>query len=229
MEIHIMKKMILFPLLVLLLSGCTAVQQTENTPEWISLFDGETLNGWKSSEFGYKSFTVKDGAIVANGKDYSHLFYAGKVNGAVFKNFEFKAEVMTHPNSNGGIYFHTQFQPKGWPALGFECQVNNTYEKDPKKTGSLYGVQNVSVAPAKDNEWFDYHILVQENHIIVKVNGETTADWVQPVDWEGIHAANPDIPTAAAVGKLASGTFALQAHDPNSVVLYKNIRVRPLP
>ena len=44
------------------------------------------------------------------------------------------------PNSNSGIYFHTKFQPDGWPQQGFEAQVNNTHG-DPKKTGGLYNVK----------------------------------------------------------------------------------------
>jgi hypothetical protein len=28
---------------------------------------------------------------------------------------------------------------------------------------------------------------------------------------------------------LSSGTFALQGHDPGSVIYYKNIKVKPLP
>jgi hypothetical protein len=31
----------------------------------------------------------------------------------------------------------TEFQERGFPAKGFEIQVNNSYERDPVKTGSL--------------------------------------------------------------------------------------------
>ena len=33
---------------------------------------------------------------------------------------------MTEPGSNGGVYFHTEYQPQGWPRKGFEVQVNQT-------------------------------------------------------------------------------------------------------
>ena len=223
-----MKRMIIFSLLMLMLQGFAASQQTDDGPGWVSLFDGKTLDGWKASQFGDKSFTVQDGAIVANGRSFSHLFYVGKVNEGEFKNFEFKADVLTRPNSNGGIYFHTRFRPTGWPELGVEVQVNNTYH-DRRKTGSLYRLHDVFDPPAKDNEWFAMHILVRADRVVVKVDGETTADWTQQADWKGIRAANPGLVTAAADGVLSSGTFALQAHDPDSVVYYKNIRVKPLP
>ena len=224
-----MKRIMLFSLLALMLPVLAGSQQTDDGPGWVSLFDGKTLDGWKASQFGDKSFTVQDGAIVANGQRFSHLYYVGKVKEGKFKNFEFKADVLTRPNSNGGIYFHTRFQPTGWPELGFEVQVNNTFHRDRRKTGSLYGLQDVFDPPTNDNEWFAVHILVRADRVVVKVDGETTADWTQQADWKGIHAANLDVAAAAAVGILSSGTFALQAHDPNSVVLYKNLRVKPLP
>ena len=181
---------------------------------WVSLFNGKTLDGWKASE-NKDSCRVEDGAICVNGPR-SHLFYVGDVNGGKFKNFELKCDVKTMPKANSGIYFHTDYQDEGWPAKGYEAQVNNT-QGDPKKTGGLYAVQDVYEAPAKDNEWFDYHIIVRGKRIIIKINGETTADYTEEddLDREG--------------RRLSSGTFALQAHDPGSKVLYKNVRVKVLP
>ena len=221
-----MKRMILFSLLVLMLPGFAASQQTDDGPGWVTLFDGKTLEGWKASP-NPESFKVRDGMIAANGQPFSHLYYVGDVNNAEFKNFEFKASVMTRPNSNGGIYFHTRFRPTGWPELGFEVQVNNTYHNR-RRTGSLYKLQDVFDSPAKDNEWFAVHILVRADRVVVKVDGETTADWTQQADWRGIRAANPGLVTRAADGVLSSGTFALQAHDEDSVVYYKDIMVKPL-
>ncbi len=219
-----------FALLITLLFALSihaADEKASSGDGWISLFDGKTLSGWKASEHP-ESFEVRDGMIVAVGKPFSHLFYVGADGKAHFQNFEFQAEVMTKPHSNGGIYFHTKYQPAEWPAAGFEVQVNNTY-KDKRKTGSLYRVQDVLEPPAKDNEWFTERIIVQGNRAVVKVNGKTVVDWTQPADWQGIRDGDrlgidfyPD-------RRLIGGTFALQAHDPDSVVYYKNIRVKPLP
>ena len=125
-----MKRMIIFSLLMLMLPGSAASQQTDDGPGWVSLFDGKTLDGWKASQFGDKSFTVQDGAIVANGRSFSHLFYVGKVNEGEFKNFEFKADVLTRPNSNGGIYFHTRFR----------SSVSRFRSTTPTTTGGRRGV-----------------------------------------------------------------------------------------
>lgn len=203
-----MKKMV-----CLLLLAATTQARAEDG--WITLFDGKTFEGWKASE-NKSSWTIKDGAFVCDGPR-SHLFYVGEH--APFVNFHFKCEVMTNAKSNSGIYFHSKYQDKGWPKYGYEAQVNNTHG-DPKKTGSLYAVKNVFKAPAKDNEWFTEEIIVQGRHIIIKVNGKTVVDYTEPKDKK----AGKDF-----TRKLDKGTFAFQAHDPISVVKFRNIKVKKLP
>ncbi len=87
-----------------------------------SLFDGNSLTGWKVAE-NEKAFKVQEGELIAGGSTRGHLFYEGPVNDHDFKNFEFKAKVKNIGVSNSGIYIHTKFQDKGWPTTGFECQV----------------------------------------------------------------------------------------------------------
>jgi len=179
---------------------------------WFSLFDGKTLDGWTIAE-NPASFKVEDGMIVANGPR-AHLFYSGNIKNHDFKNFHFKADVMTTKNANAGLYFHTKFQESGWPSIGYEVQVNQTHG-DPKKSSGLYGVRDVFEAPAKDDEWYTQEIIVQGKRIITKVNGKTLVDFTEPDDVTGGR-------------KLSSGTFAIQAHDPGSKVFFKNICVKPL-
>lgn len=199
---------------------CAVAGQEADEQEdgWQSLFDGKTLNGWRASE-NKDTFSVKDGMIAAAGPR-SHLFYVGSIENANFKNFELKVDVMTKSGSNSGIYFHTEYQETGWPDKGYEVQVNNTHS-DWRKTGGLYAVQDVRVSPAKDNEWFTEHIIVKGKHIVVKVNGKTTVDWIEPDGWEP--------PSGMPGRRLSSGTFSLQGHDPDSIVYFKNIMVKPLP
>ena len=205
----------------IIFAGCQqsglAGEKAPSKDGWQSLFDGKTLNGWKASE-NKGTFTVRDGMIVVHG-ERSHLFYVGPVADANFTNFEFKADVMTEPGSNSGMYIHTAYQETDWPRKGYEVQVNNTHS-DWKKTGSLYDVENVRQPPSKDNEWFTQHIIVRGKRIIIKVNGITTVDWTEPENfsskgWPG--------------RRLSSGTFALQGHDPKSIVYFKNIMVKILP
>ena len=183
-----------------------------------SLFDGKTMDGWKIGK-NADSWSVQDGMLVVHGPGPAHLFYEGPVHNHDFKNFHLKAMVMTFPHANSGIYFHTKYQESGWPDQGFEAQVNATHT-DPIKTGSLYHIKDIHDPHHKDNEWFLYEIIVQGNHVQLKINGQTVTDWTQPADFK---------PPAAHPGRfIQHGTFALQGHDPGSKVYFKDIMVKPL-
>ena len=202
-------------LILLLACSCTNIEaaQAAKKDGWISLFNGKNLDGWRISD-KEGTFSVRDGMIVVNGPR-SHLFYEGPVGNADFKNFEFKADVMTKPKANSGIYLHTRFQATGWPNIGYESQVNQTHG-DPKKSGGLYNVVNVFKTPVKDNEWYTHYIMVKGKHVVVKLNDKVVVDYTEPDD---LRRRGP---------RLSSGTFALQGHDPGSTVYYKNIMVKPL-
>nr|WP_254169482.1 DUF1080 domain-containing protein [Chryseosolibacter histidini] len=193
-------------LLIMITVALTAQAQKDG---WITLFDGKTFNGWKASE-NPATFTIEDGKIVVNGTR-AHLFYMGDVQDHNFKNFEFKADVMTTPGSNSGMFIHTAYQETGWPSKGYEIQVNATHT-DWRKTSSIYAVQDVKIPAHKDNEWFTQSIIVRGKKITVKVNDEIVNEYTTGDD-----------------SRLSSGTFALQGHDPKSKVYYRNVMVKPLP
>lgn len=185
---------------------------------WTSLFNGKDLSGWKVNEHA-STFSVQDGAIVAHGPR-SHCFYAGDFHDHTFKDFELKVDILTKPNSNGGVYIETEYQPAGFPGKGFEIQVNNTYNTDLRKTGSIYEVADNHSKVAEDNKWFTEDITARGTTITVKVDGKLIENWTQPADWNG---------TKDFAGRrIGPGTIALQGHDPGSMVYYKNIRIKLL-
>lgn len=202
-----------FALAGLLIAAPQLFAQTE--PGFKPLMDGKTFTGWKKAEESPDTWKVEDGAFVAHG-NRCHLFYVGDEK--PFKNFHLKVDVMTEPGSNGGIYFHTKYQPEGWPTEGFESQVNCTHG-DKIKTGSLYNVANVGHAASQDNKWWTQEIIVEGRKVTVLVDGKLVLQYIEAP------GAQPDKPFSH---KLAEGIFALQAHDPKSVVRYKNIRVKRL-
>jgi hypothetical protein len=185
---------------------------------WTPLFDGKSLDGWKVGE-NAATFKVENGAIVVNGPR-AHLYYVGPVANHNFKNFEFKADVMTTAGSNSGIYFHTEYQEGGWPAKGYEVQVNNSHT-DWRRTAGLYAIQDVKEAPAKDDEWFTEQIVVRGKQVTTFVNGKKLVEYTEP---DGVQR-----PADMAQRLVSSGTFALQGHDPKSKVYFKNIQVKVLP
>jgi len=192
--------------------------KSDKGSEWISLFNGKDLEGWKAG-VNASTFSVENGTIKVAG-DRAHLFYAGDLENHNFKNFEFKARVMTKPGANSGIYFHTKYQEDGWPLYGYEVQVNNS-QGDWKRTGSLYGIVDIKENYAADNEWYTEYVKVEGKRIIIKINELVVVDYTEPEnplrEGDGVHRV------------ISSGTFALQGHDPGSIVFYKDIMVRPLP
>ena len=205
--------------LLIVLSGSTYLEAADKKAPsekgFVRLDDGRSFKGWRINE-NKDSWSIENGAFRAKGPR-SHLFYVG--DSGPFVNFELKVDVLTKKNSNGGIYFHTKFQKTGWPKYGFEAQVNNSYKRDKRKTGSLYAVQDVLDPPAQDDKWFTEHIIVKGRRVVIKVDGKTVVDYTEPED---------TTPGKDFTRKLDRGTFALQAHDPGSIVYFRNIRVKRL-
>jgi hypothetical protein len=199
-------------LLTLSLLAAT-IHAADSEDGFTTIFDGKTFTGWQASIDNTNTWKIEDGAFVASGPT-AHLFYMGDPK--PFKNFELRVDVMTVPHSNGGIYFHTAYQEKGFPRAGIECQVNVSHT-DWIKTGSLYGLVNIGLTPAQDNKWWTQDIIVRGRTVTVKIDGKTVLEYHEP----------PGARTGPGK-KLGEGTFALQAHDPSSIVRCKNIRVKRL-
>ncbi|MEW6238175.1 MAG: DUF1080 domain-containing protein [Candidatus Omnitrophota bacterium] len=205
-----------FSVLTLAMANATA---SENNDGWIGLFNGENLDGWKAVE-NPSSISVRDGMIVGDGPR-AHLFYIGPVANLDFKNFIFRAEVLTVTGTNSGVFFHTKYEESSSPSQGYEAQINNSMPREKVKTGSLYQVKNLYETSVKDNQWFTLEIMVQGKRIVVKVDDKTLMDFTEPPD---------HMPPKSHPGRfLSSGTFALQNHDPKSRVYFRNIRVKILP
>ncbi|MEI7688302.1 MAG: hypothetical protein WCL32_25125, partial [Planctomycetota bacterium] len=58
------------------------------------------------------------------------------------------------------------------------------------------------------------HLLVEGSRTALKVNGETTLDAMLSTEGKG--------------RTLSGGAFAVQSHDPGSVVYFRSLRVKPL-
>ena len=169
---------------------------------WISMFDGKTLNGWKANE-NPDSWSVKEGMIVGDG-ERSHLFWMERE----CRSCEFQADVKISDGGNSGMLFRAAWGP-GFPK-GYEAQVNSTH-KDPVRTGSLYGFVKIYDELVPPDTWFNQHIIAQGNHIIIEVNGKKVVDFVDEKN------------------TYTNGYLVLQQHNKGSVVMFKNLRMKPLP
>jgi hypothetical protein len=211
-----MRYQLITTLCIITFFSCSGTRKTE-AGKWISLFDGKSLANWKVGN-NAETFSVDSGMLIVHGKT-AHLFYNGPVMDHDFKNFEFKTEVMTYPGSNSGIYFHTRYQEEGWPEKGYEAQVNNS-QSDWRRTGSLYGFSDVKEVYVKDYEWYTQKIRVEGNRVVISINDKVVTDYTEP--------ENPVRKPSDWQRLISHGTFAIQGHDPNSIVHYRNIMVMGL-
>ncbi|MFH5804911.1 DUF1080 domain-containing protein [Alienimonas sp. DA493] len=195
--------------LALCLALCAAAPepQAENADGWVSMFDGKTLDGWKINERP-DAWKVEDGAIVVNG-NVSHLFHEKELT-----DFAFECEVKTTPGSNSGIFICTKYQDSGWPAQGYEVQVNVSHG-DPVKSGSLYNTVKIFDPPVKDNEWYKQSVVKKGNKVTVSINDKVLYEFDEP-------------PGVSIPRKLGKGVIALQAHDPGSKVYFRNLKYKDL-
>jgi hypothetical protein len=183
--------------------------------KWVQLFNGKDLTGWKTFPGDKAKWEVKDGVLIGSGPA-GHLFSERRD----YENFRYRIEVKINDKGNSGQYFRATFA-KAFPP-GYEAQVNSTHG-DKVRTGSLYadGRDKYSAEEKKEmliydqlvkpDTWFTQEVIAEGNHIIIKVNGKKTVDFV---DQKNRHK---------------KGHFAIQQHDPGSTVSVRKIEVIELP
>lgn len=182
---------------------------------WVQLFNGKDLSGWETHPKDKAKWEVKDSMIVGTGP-VGHLFSKRDD----YENFRYRVEAMINDKGNSGQYFRAKFEP-GFPP-GYEAQINATHT-DPIRTGSLYPDGRLKFSKEeqakmivkdqlhKPDEWFTQEVIAEGNHIIIKVNGKTTVDFVDKKN------------------NFKKGRFAIQQHDPGTVIKVRKIEVKELP
>lgn len=192
--------------------------------EWQGLFNGHDLTGWEANARP-ESFSVVDGVLKAHGiHAMAHLFVVDEEGeDMIFRDFELVAVIRAEPNSNSGIFFHTGRELRGGRYLnkGYEVQLNST-GKEPRKTGSLYAVVDLDSSPVDETEWFELRLRVEGRQIAVFIDDEPVIDYLEP--------DSPERPPSRRERLIDpnGGALAIQAHDPDSVFYFREIRVRSL-
>ncbi len=188
-------------------TSATADDKKGDAVGWVSLFNGKDLAGWKTHPADKAKWEVKDGILRGTGPK-GHLFSER----GDYANFHYRVEAKINDRGNSGQYFRAQFGP-AFPK-GYEAQINST-GGDPIKTGSLYfpDVKEVLIKEqlVKPNEWFTQEVIANGDHLTVILNGKKTVEYKVP-----------DM-------KYPKGHFAIQQHDPGSVIEVRKIEIKELP
>jgi hypothetical protein len=203
---------------------CIAAAPIQREDGWVTILDAKSFKDWKVAPESPKSrveetatqkrviagdslhdgrWTFKDGVLHGEG-GVSHIFSPR----GDYENFSYRAEIKIKDKGNSGQYFRTEFG-NGFPN-GYEAQVNSTHT-DPVRTGSLYGFVKVFDMLVPPDTWFTQEVTAVGNHIVIKVNGKTTVDYV---DTKNTHM---------------KGHFAFQQHNLGSEVWIRHVQVKELP
>jgi type 1 glutamine amidotransferase len=170
---------------------------------WVQLFNGKDLTGWKTHPDDKAKWEVKDGILIGTGEK-GHLFSER----GDYKNFRYRIEAKINDHGNSGQYFRTKFG-RSFPK-GYEAQINSTHG-DPVRTGSLYNFVKVLEMLVPPDTWFTQEVIAEGNHIIIKVNDKTTVDYIDKNN------------------TYMKGHFAIQQHDPGTVIQVRKVEVMELP
>jgi len=187
--------------------GEEEIASTSQETEWVSLFNGEDLTGWRNARdpSGDITWTVEDGAMtnVEHGHDIATVDF--------FKDFDLRLEYKTVPGGNSGVYLRGRI----------EIQVLDSFNEPEPGTGSdgaVYGQFPPLVKASKPaGEWNLLEVTLVGNKLTAKLNGQVIHD-------------NREI-TQVTGGALPGGVEdpgPLMLQGDHGKVWYRHIEIRPI-
>jgi hypothetical protein len=211
--------------------------------DWISLFDGTTLNGWSPAAHGMAEYSVVDGTIY--GKTVEGSPNSFLTSNEEFGDFELEFEVKVHDELNSGVQIRSREKTEADVAAeekrtGRSVNRNNALgrfhgpqveiESSPGQSGYVYGeatgygwlsaepsIPGLSHTAIKNGEWNQYRIVAKGSRIETWINGAKIADLTH----EGIYETHPS-------GKIGLQVHGIRAGTGPFDVAWKNIRIRKL-
>jgi hypothetical protein len=195
--------------------GLGAVAQTQPASEWIPLFNGKDLAGWKNN--GEEKWIAERGTILCESSANKYGYLATE---KTYRDFDLRLKFKGEASGNSGVFFHskiTGIDPQHGPDVeGMQVEVDPSVGKH---TGGLYesGGRGWVIQPSsegelalKPGEWNDLELSVHGSHIITRLNGVRVADYND------------------AAPKFTDGVIALQIHTGGGVRMrWKDIYIRP--
>ncbi len=229
-------KTLCLTVLIALLSLYSPVPAQAKSSAWQRIFDGKTLNGWRAPDMSY--FTVEDGALTGTTtKDHNPPYNQFIVwQGGAVTDFELKFKFRIFgAQANSGMQFRGAVKDNGL-VWGYQADIAVTGpylggiwdEYGPRKSLAARGESNVIDKAGKRTirkfaepasilkgirlqTWNEYHISARGPHIVLKINGEKTAELL-----------DQEVGKAAASGVLA---MPIIPGEPMKVQ-YKDLRLR---
>jgi hypothetical protein len=143
---------------------------------FISLFDGKTLDGWTIQEGPETAFYVDNAAIVVH---ESSGFPTWLRSAKQYENFDFRGEFFLSGWMDSGIYFHAPEHGRPiWNGMQLHIFQQQDTTPMPQSMGAIFPV----VAPLKVNvknkgEWNSFRILMDWPRLRIWTNDEVIHDF----------------------------------------------------
>jgi hypothetical protein len=168
----------------------------------VTLLEGQSMGDWE--RVGDANWTTTDDGLAANqlvGKDLAYL-----VSKTSYKDFEIRAEFWTDADANSGIFIRCDTAKVIDSKICYEVNIFDKRPDPSYGTGAIVDVAKVNPMPKAADQWNTYEITAQGSHLVVKLNGEKTAD--------------------VEDSKHAEGPIALQYGA--GTVKFRKVQIRPL-
>ena len=192
--------------------------------EWIPLWNGKNLDGWKVALGGAddaahgstKPWSVHDGVLVCDGSPVGYIRTV-----ADYTNFELEIEWRFDPKlgpGNSGVLLRIVGPDQVWPK-SIEAQLESRSAGDIWNIGEFpmraepsrtEGRHTTKVNPTNEKplgEWNKYAIRLDHGRLELRVNGE--------------------LQNVAEACEVVAGKIGLQSEGAH--IEFRNIRIRPLP
>ena len=217
-----------------LLCSVLLLIQASAQDNWVSLFDGKTLDGWEQHS-GKAEYRVEEGAVVGKtvaGTGNSFLCTTKK-----YSDFILEVEFKVDPSMNSGIQFRSNYyteeteveiagKKKKFPAdrvHGYQFEIDPSARAytggvyDEGRSGWLFDLKNNEAARKafKQGEWNQARIECRGNSIKTFINGVAAADFTNDLTKEGVIALQ-----VHGIGKKSEAV--------GKEVRWRNIRIQEL-
>lgn len=211
-----------------------ALSSEEATAGWKLLFDGNSLNGWRSYQNKKTdSWSVKDGTLYCKGSDSDKTdLRADMITNDQFENFDLSFDWKISPKGNSGLMYMVTEGSKAAYMTGPEYQIVDDIGfpsklEDWQKTGANYAMDPApAAAPNPVGEWNNSRVVVNKGHVEHWLNGKKIVEYELWSDKWKAEKAKGKWKDTPEYGMSKKGHIALQDHG--SEAWFRNIKIKEL-
>jgi hypothetical protein len=186
----------------------SVVSVNDGNSNFIPIFNGKTLDGWKMAGDGKFVIVELDDSLQSEG-GMGLLWYSEKI----YKNFILELEwKVSDEDDNSGVFVRfpdPDDNPNNAVREGYEIQIDDRADDPIHQTGAIYDFAAPNKLVSKPtNQWNTMEIQVVNQYYTVIINGEKVTEF------KG--------------SKMSEGFIGLQAHDDKSKVSFRNIMIKEI-